>query len=123
MQYTQTQKLLEEGKLIKLATFLDGAVDTIKYVDKHTSQPAEFHQIKLGVRLQAGYTKKLVDAVMRVKEGDDPKKVLADMDLKPGSCVILDVDSLTKNAPAKKGAESTWNLRVYGAYNLEDEKS
>lgn len=122
-QSEQLLKLLEDGKLLKLATFFEGDVDTIKYVDKNISKPIELNQIKLGLRLQAGNSRKTVDAIMRVKDGQVAAEVLANMNLKPGGTVILDVDTLVKIAPAKKGAESTWGLRIYGAYNLEDTKS
>ena len=122
MQKAEILKLIEEGKFLAVAKYYEGSADVIQYTDKYSGQPATMRQIKLAVSVQAGRSKKIVNAIMRVKEGEDPVEVLATMKLKEGARVILDVDSLTKHAPSGKGVESSWTLRIHGAYNLEDEE-
>ncbi len=120
---TTTRTLIDAGKILTVVDFYDGSVDVIRYTDKYNGQPTVMRQIKLAVGIQAGASKKPLSAIMRVKEGEDPAEVLAAMGLKAGGKVILDVDSLTKHAPSGKGAESSWTLRIHGAYNLEGVKA
>jgi len=113
-------ELFAAGRIIALAKYFEGSPEIIKYTNKATGQPAEMRQIKLAVSVTAGKSKKIVNGVVRVPDGEDPAKVLAAMNLQEGSLVVLDIDSLTKIAPATKGAESTWMLRLHAAYPLEE---
>lgn len=117
--HTKINDLIESGKTVAVAKYYEGSADIIQYTDKNTGKPATMRQIKLAVSMNAGKGKKIVSATLRVAEGEDPAQVLASMGLQEGSRVILDIDSLSKIAPSTKGADSTWVLRLYGAYPYE----
>lgn len=117
---TKTAELIDAGRCVLVAKFYDGAADIINYTDKTSGQPAAIRQIKLTVGLTTPKGKKIVSAVMRIKEGEDPAAILAGMNLNEGEPIVLDVDSLSKLPPSAKGAEPTWLLRIYGAHPLKD---
>lgn len=123
MQNKKLTELIEAGRIVGLGKFYDAACDEIKYTDRTTGKPATIKQIKLTVGLTTARGRKIVTAVMRVKEGDDPQAILAELNLQEGESIVMDVDSLTKVAPSAKGAESTWMLRINGAYPARDESN
>ena len=112
------EELITAGRCVLVAKYYDAAADIIKYTDKSSGQPATMRQIKLTLGLQTQRGKKIVSAILRVQEGQDPAEILAGMNLTEGGQVLLDVDSLSKLAPSAKGVEPTWQLRIYGAYPL-----
>ncbi len=121
MQNKKLTELIEAGRVVVTGKYYDGASDEINYTDRTTGKPATIKQIKLTVGLNTTRGRKIVTAVMRVPEGGDPKAILAALNLEEGETIVMEVDSLTKVAPSTKGAESTWMLRINGAYPAREE--
>ena len=123
MQNKKLTELIEAGRFVATGKYYDGSCDEIKYVDRTTGKPASIKQIKLNVGLVTARGRKIVTAVMRVQEGEDPAAILGKLNLHEGETIVMDVDSLSKLPPSAKGAEPTWMLRIYGAFPAREESN